>query len=82
MCFTESSTFSFNVILYNLFDGIGIFFMEKLQLCKMTVNEKVQFLLKSMTWKAHLFDNNDFRQSNLLNYIFKSRKLAIQHEDL
>ena len=35
-----------------------------------------------MWWKAHLFQNNDIRQSNPLNYIFKSRKTAPQHKYL
>ena len=35
-----------------------------------------------MRWKAHLFQNNDIRQSNPLHYIFKSRKTPPQHEDL
>ena len=35
-----------------------------------------------MRWKAHLFENNDIRQSNPLYYIFKNRKNPPQHKDL
>ena len=49
---------------------------------KMALLEKVELLIKRMRWKAHLFENSDLRHSNLLHYIFKSRKSPPQHKGL
>ena len=48
----------------------------------MTLLEKVELLVKRIRWKAHLFENNNIRQSNLLHHVFKSRKTPPQHKDL
>ena len=44
--------------------------------------EKVKLLIKTMRWKAHLFQNSGLNTSDPLNYIFKSRKCPPQHKDL
>ena len=45
------------------------------KLYEITLFEKVELLVKGMRWKVHLFENNNIQQSNLLHYIFKSRKI-------
>ena len=52
------------------------------KLYKMTLLEKVELLVKRIRWKAHLFGNNNMRQSSPLHHIFKSRKTPPQHKDL
>ena len=46
------------------------------------LKEKVELLIKGMRWKAHLYENSGLNTSNLLNYIYKSRKCPPQHKDL
>ena len=48
----------------------------------MTLLEKFELLVKRERWKAHLFENNNIRQSNPLYHIIKSRKTPSQHKDL
>ena len=52
------------------------------KLYKMTLLEKVELLVKRMRWKAHLFENNDIRQSNPLHTYLKVEKAPPQHKDL
>ena len=46
------------------------------------LKEKVELLIKRMRWKAHLYESSGLNTSNLLNYIYKSRKCPPQHKDL
>ena len=52
------------------------------KLYKTVLTEKVELLIKRMRWKAHLNENSGLNTSDLLNYIFKSRKCPPQHKDL
>ena len=44
--------------------------------------EKVELLIKWIRWKAHLFESSRKGQSNLLHYVFQSRKCPPQHKNL
>ena len=56
--------------------------IPSVKLYRTTLIEKVELLIKRMRWKAHLFESSGKRQSNLLDYVFKSRKCPPQHKDL
>ena len=50
--------------------------------CKTILIEKVELLIKTIRWKAHLYENSVLNTSNPLNYIFERRKCPPQHKDL
>ena len=52
------------------------------KLCKMTLLEKVELLVKRMRLEARLFESNNIRQSNPLYHFFKSIKPPPYHKDL
>ena len=52
------------------------------KLYKTILIEKKELYIKTMWWKAHLYDNSGLDTSNSLNYFFKSRKCPPQHEIL
>ena len=52
------------------------------KLCKMILIEKLELAIKSMRWKAHLYESNSYESTNPLHRIFKTRNCPPQHKDL
>ena len=52
------------------------------KLCKMILIEKLELAIKSMRWKAHLYESNSYESTNPLHRIFKTRNCPSQHKDL
>ena len=44
--------------------------------------KKVELFIKSMRWKAHLYENSGLNTLKSLNYIFRKRRFETQHKDL
>ena len=52
------------------------------KLYKTILIEKGELLIKEMRQTTHLYQDSRGKTSNLLNYIFKSRKVTPKHKDL